>query len=204
MKSTAVEAKAEKASPEEKKYLQAARPFVDAIVKRDYTKAHGLLSPHATARMSLNQFLPAQDDAQFAQNEANVMMEVSAEKFIELMGQVEAHYGTPRSSKGLYVHNLDPKVLSGEGEALDSMFAIGGMPKSTPMDIRRASLRGQITTKLSAEQLKEAAKIEGLTPEELEKDPDFSPYFTTKIVLIEEDGALKVGYFELLPPSMLD
>jgi hypothetical protein len=40
--------------------------------------------------------------------------------------------------------------------------------------------------------------------DELKKDPDFAPYFTLKAVLMEEEGSLRVGYFEILPPSMLD
>ena len=35
-------------------------------------------------------------------------------------------------------------------------------------------------------------------------DDDFAPYFTVKIVLVEEAGTLKVGYFEFLPPSLMD
>jgi len=38
----------------------------------------------------------------------------------------------------------------------------------------------------------------------LQKDPDFQPYFNLKVVLVEEASALRVGYFEFLPPSMLD
>ena len=40
--------------------------------------------------------------------------------------------------------------------------------------------------------------------EELKNSPDFEPYFNIKVVLVEENGQLKVGYFEFLPPSMMD
>jgi hypothetical protein len=40
--------------------------------------------------------------------------------------------------------------------------------------------------------------------EELTKDENFDPYFNLKLVLVEEDGEFKVGYFEFLPPSMMD
>ena len=49
----------EKLSPQERQYLSAARPFVNAIAARDYSAAFGCLSSHATARMSLNQFVAA-------------------------------------------------------------------------------------------------------------------------------------------------
>jgi hypothetical protein len=41
--------------------------------------------------------------------------------------------------------------------AMDSMFAIGAMPEWIPADIRRASLRGQIHTELSPQELQNAA-----------------------------------------------
>jgi hypothetical protein len=57
---------------------------------------------------------------------------------------------------------------------------------------------------LSPEQLAEAAKEQQTTPDKLKSDPGFQPYFTIKIVLVQETGALKVGYFELLPPGIMD
>jgi hypothetical protein len=65
-------------------------------------------------------------------------------------------------------------------------------------------LRGQIHTELSPEELEKAAQTQGISVEELKKDENFDPYFNLKIVLVEEEGQLKVGYFEFLPPSMMD
>jgi hypothetical protein len=87
---------------------------------------------------------------------------------------------------------------------MDSMFAIGAMPDWIPGDIRRASLRGQIHTELSAEELEKVAAREGISVEELKKNADFDPYFNLKVVLVEEGGQLKIGYFEFLPPSIWD
>ncbi len=47
------------------------------------------------------------------------------------------------------------------------------------------------------------AQRQGITVEELKKDQDFDPYFNLKVVLVEEAGQLKVGYFEFLLPSMM-
>jgi hypothetical protein len=44
----------------------------------------------------------------------------------------------------------------------------------------------------------------GDIPENNDYDADEWPYLTLKLVLVEEDGKLKIGYFEFLPPSMLD
>ncbi|MGC2626978.1 MAG: hypothetical protein WA269_09090, partial [Candidatus Udaeobacter sp.] len=78
------------------------------------------------------------------------------------------------------------------------------MPDWIPANIRRASLRGQIHTELSPQELQNAAQREGISVEDLKKSEDFDPYFNLKIVLVDEGGHLKVGYFEFLPPSMLD
>jgi len=43
-----------------------------------------------------------------------------------------------------------------------------------------------------------------MTVEKLQSAPDFQPYFNLKVVLVEEDSALRVAYFEFLPPSMFD
>ncbi len=46
------------AKPDERKYLLAAKPFFIAVASRRYADAYALLSSHARARMSLDQFRP--------------------------------------------------------------------------------------------------------------------------------------------------
>jgi hypothetical protein len=196
--------KEEKLTPQEREYVAAARPFVQAIAARDYAVAFGLLSPRAKARMSLNQFTPADDDAQYLQNESKAVANVTPELFTTWMAKVEARHGLPSAVKNIYVHNTEPLVLSGRGNKLDVLFAIGAMPDSIPNDIRKASLRGQFATTLTPAQMEEVAKHEGMSVEELRKNADFAPYFNFKLVLLEEEGELRVGYFEFLPPSILD
>src|SRR6476619_6230238 len=58
------------AKPDERKYLLAAKPFFIAIANRKYADAYALLSSHSKARMSFNQFTPADDQATFQQYEA--------------------------------------------------------------------------------------------------------------------------------------
>ena len=196
------------AKPDERQYLLAAKPFFVAIANQNYADAYALLSSYAKARMSLNQFAPADERTEFQQNESNPFVNVTAEQFAELMKYVEAARGTPRAPKMLSMFSTDPDVLNRRSKeqfgAVDSMFAIGAMPDSVPADIRRASLRGQIHTQLSPEQLEKVAQSEGVSVEELKKDENFDPYLNLKVVLVEEDGELKVGYFEFLPPSMMD
>src|SRR5262249_41726729 len=191
--------------PDERKYLLAAKPFFIAIANRKYADAYALLSSYARARMSFNQFTPAEDEATYQQYELNPYDKVTAEQFAYLMQYVEAARGTPRAPKMLHVFSTDPDVLNRRSKeqfgAMDAMFAIGAMPEWIPAEIRRASLRGQVHTELSAQELENEAQRHGITVEELKKDADFDPYFNLKVVLVEEGGQLKIGYFEFLPPS---
>jgi predicted small lipoprotein YifL len=196
------------AKPDERKYLVAAKPFFIAVANRKYADAFALLSSHAKARMSFNQFTPAEEQATFQQYESNPYANVTAEQFAYLMQYVEAARGTPRAPKMLSVFSTDPDVLNRRSReqfgAMDSMFAIGAMPDSIPGDIRRASLRGQIHTELSPQELERVAQTQGVSVADMKKSEDFDPYFNLKVVLVEENGQLKVGYFEFLPPSMMD
>ncbi|HJW38821.1 MAG TPA: hypothetical protein VJ420_09420 [Candidatus Udaeobacter sp.] len=196
------------AKPDERKYLLAAKPFLIAIANRKYADAYALLSSHARARMSFNQFTPAEEQATFQEYESKPYMNVTAGQFGYLMQYVEAARGAPRAPKMLSVFSTDRDVLNRRSKeqfgAMDSMFAIGAMPDWIPANIRRASLRGQIHTELSQQELQKVAQQQGISVEELKKDEDFDPYFNLKVVLVEEGGQLKVGYFEFLPPSIMD
>jgi hypothetical protein len=196
------------AKPDERKYLLAAKPFFTAVANRKYAEAYAHLSRYARARMSLDQFQPAQQDSDVQQNQSYAFDNVTAEQFAYLMQYVEAAHGAPRAPKMLHVFSTDPDVLNRRSKeqfgAMDSMFAIGAMPDWIPAEIRRASLRGQIHTELSAQELQNVAQREGISVEDLKKSEDFEPYFNLKIVLVDEGGQLKIGYFEFLPPSIWD
>ena len=196
------------AKPDERKYLLAAKPFVVAIANRKYEEAYALLSRYAKARMSFNQFTPAEDDATYEQYEQSPYDDVTAEQFGYLMQYVEGARGAPRAPKMLHVYSTDPDVLNRRSKeefgAVDSMFAVGAIPDWIPADIRKASLRGQIHTELSPQELQNVAQREGMSVEDLKKSEDFDPYLNFKLGLIEEGGQFSVGYFEFLPPSIWD
>jgi hypothetical protein len=189
-------------------YYDAAKPFTEAIAARDYRKAYEYLSSHARARMSPSQFVAPDDDATEKRNEAAAVQNVSAEQFAQLLASTEKHYGKPTKLFDLHVFSMDPTALSGKGtsteDKLDSMFAIGMMPETIPTSIRKASLRSKLLVELSSEQLAEAAKAQQTTAEQLKTDPEFKPYLNLKMVLVQETDGLKVGYFEFLPPGILD
>src|SRR5262249_15588108 len=159
-------------------------------------------------RMSLEQFKPSEQDSDAQQNQAYVFENVTAEQFVYLMQYVEAARGAPRAPQMPHVSSTHPHVFDRRSKeqfgAIDSMFAIGAMPDWIPADIRKASLRGQIHTELSPQELQNVAQREGISVEQLKKSEDFDPYFNVKLVLVEEGGQLSVGYFEFLPPSIWD
>src|SRR5437867_7475919 len=108
----------------------------------------------------------------------------------------------------LSVFSADPVGLSRRSKeqfgAMDSRCALGALRDWIPANIRRASLRGQIHTELSPQELEKVAQQQGISVEELKKDEDFDPYLNLKVVLVEEGGQFRVGYFEFLPPSIMD
>jgi len=124
------------AKPDERKYLLAAKSFFIAVASRRYADAYALLSSHARARMSLEQFTPAQQDSDSQQNQSYAFDNVTAEQFAYLMQYVEAAHGAPRAPKMLHVFSTDPDVLNRRSKeqfgAMDSMFAIGAMPEWIP------------------------------------------------------------------------
>jgi hypothetical protein len=195
-------------TPDQRVWLEFGREVMVALAARDYAAFHAQLSSHASARMSVNQFDPSDDDAAFADNERKPRHQVTAPQFLELMARMEGRFGAPARPLDLHLHSAEPHILAGqpkeEGDSLDILFAIGNMPAAVPAAARRASLRGRLEVKLSPAQLAAAAKAYGTTPEELVKDPDFKPYCNVKLVVVEENGRLRIGYFEFLPPSMLD
>src|SRR5436190_17938061 len=150
------------AKPDERKYLVAAKPFFIAIANQQYAQAYALLSSYAKARMSLNQFTPAEERTEFARNESNPLTNVTAEQFADLMKMVEAAHSTPRAPKMLHVFSSDADVLNRRSAeqfgAVDSMFAIGAMPNPIPADIRPPSWRGQIHTNPHPKNLETRAK----------------------------------------------
>ena len=100
------------AKPDERKYLLAAKPFFIAVANRKYADAYALLSKYAIARMSMDQFTPAQQDSDAQQNQSYAFDNVTAEQFAYLMQYVEAAHGAPRAPKMLNVFSTDPDVLN--------------------------------------------------------------------------------------------
>jgi hypothetical protein len=200
------------AEPDERPFIEPARPFLTALAARNYDAVYDQLSSYAKARMFPAQFTPSVTDG----NTLGTPIEnVTLEQFKEWLGKAEAELGAPESIRQVYVNETDPKVLSGADDRISVMLAIGSMPAEIPAGIRRASIRAQLICRRSREWAEAIAKAhDGVTAEQVlsgqvkadvkETMDDNPPYMNVKFVLVEEGSQLKVGYFELMPPSMLD
>jgi len=91
------------AKPDERKYLLAAKPFFIAVASRKYVDAYALLSSHARARMSLDQFKPPQQDSDVQQNQSYAFDNVAAQQFAYLIQYVEAAQQGAIRRDGLHV-----------------------------------------------------------------------------------------------------
>lgn len=195
----------EQMSPEDLRYAQAAESFVHAIANQQYAEAYELLSDYAKSRMTLNQFVAPTDVLTLKRNEQTPFLHVTAANFVELMKKVQELYGLPQSVVSLTVFSTNTDILCRrnlEGAAIiESASAIGTMPDAIPFEIRRASVHAQIATALTPGQLRQAAAEMDVKLEDLQKDTNFMPSFNLKVVLIEQQRELKVGYFEFLPST---
>lgn len=194
----------ESLTPEEKTIQAAAKPFLDAVAAGDYPAAHAQLSSHAKAQMSLSQFIQPTDEAAHVANQKKAVQNASAQDFQAFAAKVATEYGVPAKVISSDQIELDTDILQGKGDAIESAFSIGLIPETVPVQIRKGAVRAQLGVKLAPGKLKEIADQEGVAVEELEKSEDFAPYCNLKVVLVEEGGELKVGYFEFTPPSMWD
>lgn len=115
-----------KLSAKEARYVEAGRPFADAVVKQDYAAAYSMISSHLKPLMSL-------DDLTVAINQAH------------------ADYFTPHHADPPYVVEMDPKALAGEvdtsqdktSQAIDRMSIeryVGTVSEVIAPEIRRASV----------------------------------------------------------------
>lgn len=174
----------EEMSAEEKALVAAAKPFVDAIARRDYKAAYPLLAASAREGQTL-------------------------ERFVERQQKNEEEFGQPLSAKDLYVNETDSNVLAGinhkvAGEdqldgalrVLEASRAVGDMPDEIAKGSRKASVCCDLAIKLDPVKHPEAAQpADG---------DDEQPVCILTVVLVDEGGSLKVGHHFLRWYSMLD
>jgi len=150
-------------SDEERRYAVAAKPFLEAVARGDHAAAYALLSSHATKTATADQFHAAMDKAfeEFG-------------KPIKL-GSIYGVYTEREILKGAK-HQKGEDDLDRVGNQMEASDAVGEMPDSIPLDIRRASVKGEMV---------------------FGKDQDTGDdlHYLLTAVLVEENGQLKVGHY---------
>lgn len=192
-------------SPKDRAFMKAGKPFVEAVASGNLKDAFAELSTHAKRRMTGGQFGGGDPKTEEGFNAEH--RDVTLDQFEKLFERVEKKFGKPEKLTDLSVSESDPNILAGNAkeniDRFSAMIAIGGMPADIPASIRKAALRAQVqVVNPEKKPRKKAAKKEG--DDDDDGNDDEHPYFNVKYVLVEEDGKLKVGYFEFFPPSILD
>jgi hypothetical protein len=150
-------------SREERTYAESAKPFLQAVVQKKYEAAYRLLSIEAREALPYD-------------------------AFVETLEGDEREFGTPVSLDSVYgVYTMKELAEHDEGEGLDALVtadALGTTPDSIPVDLRRASVKGEI----------------GLGRDE--DGSELSCILT--VVLVEELGDTKVGWFWMRERGLWD
>lgn len=171
-------------SPEEQKYCRFADRFARLLVDEKYDDAYALCC----------------DDLRKL---------VAREQFAEARRKDRATFGTPRKSVPSGGAEMDRNLLRGpedvkaDGDQLSQGIdkisaarAVGDMPRTIPFDIRRAGV--QIELQIDPLSVpKEATRGEELSP-----DDEVTSYL--HVVVVEEQGQLKVGHLWQRWPDILD
>jgi hypothetical protein len=188
------------------RFIEASRPILEAIARRDYDRLFAISSKYALQTVSSHQFAPELNDAGVAVNESKTN-NMTKEQFLDGMKQMESTLGLPHRVLNVCVQTSDPKELSGQADEIDNMFNLGAMPKEIPIHIRRASIRAQLEVRVPEDRVKATAEQLGVSEDDIRSGKAWEdtepPFLTAKIVLVEDDG-LKMGYFEFQPRNIFD
>lgn len=159
------------ASADEARAVAAARPFLEALVAQDHAKAYGFASSHLRARLT-------------------------QEAFAQKNREAHASLGTPIRLDNVGAE-VDPVILAGGQTGDDELdkaanrllaaTAIGDIPDSVPVSVRRASVSGNVVFGKS---------------EDGEEGTD--PFYVVTAVLVDDGGQLRVGHYFFRAASMLD
>ncbi|MEN9360787.1 MAG: hypothetical protein RL095_2322 [Verrucomicrobiota bacterium] len=195
-------------NPADQRWLDAAKPLVEALIANDMAAFYGGLSPHAKARICLSQFDPPENDQEEAERSKVVIQNATQMQFIEMFAKTWKRFGRPLQAVDFDIGTTDPKVLRWEADGLDRIecvFNVGAIPESVPKDLRKASVLGHFLYSLPERELPSLAEKYGMTLEELKKriaeDP---PRFKFKMVFLEDAGKISLGYFEFNPMGLMD
>jgi hypothetical protein len=132
------------ATAEQIRWLEYAAPFFKALEQQNYKQIYEMLSPHAKARVSLDEIMGEK------QGDGPVVQNATLEQFVGLMQQLESKVGKPGKILFARLGATDPQILSGQIAKSGDRWhvaavkgAIGQMSDKIPAEIRRASIKGK-------------------------------------------------------------
>ncbi len=177
---------------DELEQLQAAEPFLLAMGKREYGKAYDLLSSWAKKDLVEGQFqFPTETEA----SRRKPIPELSKEMFVDYMQRFEQEAVVPVKASEMFVYSMDKEDLSGGRKEIDNFFVVS-IPESVPIEIRTSVIEAYITCKHSPESLAEMMKEYEISKTQAESE-DYAPIIGMEIFMVNEDGQIKVGYFDI-------
>ena len=191
-------------TPQQRPFAEAARPFIEAVVNREYAIAFDHLVPSAHEKLSRNQFALAENESEYAQNESDPVLNPTVEQFVELMQATEARFGPPEVID--YVTAETGSDVLSRSDPLMAAFELGNMPDTIPLASRRAAVQAWVDVAFSDEEVRALATADGISEQEVRNSRDDyeGPYFKIRTVVVDEGAGPVVGYFEIAPPSIWD
>lgn len=175
-------------NPTEREYARMAYEFAKSLQSGDYSTAYNIGSSHLQSRMRV-------------------------EELERLESQSKREFGIPIRIFTDPVVNMDSSLLAGprmsdsghEGDEsqlrnMKSMRAVGEIPTSIPVGIRRASVRLEIER--DPQSIPDFQERTGLRPDEMTEQDRVVSYLT--VVIIEESRTFGVAYYFHRWPDIWD
>jgi len=176
------------ASDQEREYARIGARFAALLMTGDYAAAHAMCSSHLRAQLTVEQ------------------MEVDEKSS-------QAEYGKPLRGVPWPAVNTDPddlagpKRISNADSPLDASLqrmsasrAVGELPDSVPLEIRRASVEIQIER--DPRTIPNFEEQTGLKPEVITDEDQVVSFLVA--VIVEEDSGLKVAHYFHRWPDLWD
>lgn len=120
-------------SADETRYLEAARPFMQALVAQDQGKAYGLASTHLRAQLTQDEFTRKNREAYDTLGAPLALEDLSAETDPDVLVGAAHAGGDDAGDRAANV------VLA--------QIAVGDMPDDIPASVRKASVSGRVVYK---------------------------------------------------------
>jgi hypothetical protein len=182
------ELKGKYSTPQEREYALLAYQFAKALQSGDYETAYKLGSSHLQSRMTVEE-LERQETQ--SKREFGIPLLIYSDPIVDQ--DAEDLAGPVRAAPG-------PDAVQSNIRSMKAMRAVGEIPATVPVSIRKASVRVEIERDPAT--IPEFATRTGIDPQELTEEDRVVSYLT--IVIIEESRTLGVAYYFHRLPDIWD